>query len=128
MLDSSGGVTLAAAQATYAPDAAIEVVLVNGLAVSLYTTDHQTSCTIISLRRQTPDGWESVGECRMMRASRLIEVAAGATVRVALAPGAGMLRATPWPPGTYRAALRYTLTPQGAGDALTLESVAFVVA
>ncbi|HEX9037001.1 MAG TPA: hypothetical protein VF808_08435 [Ktedonobacterales bacterium] len=115
-------------RARYAPTEPVEVTLVNGSTASLYTSDHQTCCSIISLRLWTGNVWTPVGNCMMMTASRIIEIAPGATMRVTLTPGAGMLRALPWPAGTYRAILRYTLAPGGPGDALTLESAEFVVA
>ena len=127
MSSPAPAMTLATDRATYAPSDAIMVTLINSGPASLYVPDHQTCCTIISLRLQTAHGWQPVGDCKMMTASRIIEVAAGATVRVELKPGAGMMRATPWPPGVYHVALRYTLTPQG-GDAQTLESAEFTVA
>ena len=111
----------------YAPTDTVIVTLVNNSAASVYTTDHQTSCSIISLRLRTADGWRQVGNCMMMAASRLIEVHAGETMRVTLAPGDGSLPA-PWPAETYRATLRYTPAPHGPGDALTLESADFTVA
>jgi hypothetical protein len=112
----------------YAPADAISVTLVNGSAASIYTTDHQTSCSIFSLLLWMGNGWSPVGNCMMMTASRLIEVHPGETVRATLAPGGGSLRPTPWAAGTYRATLRYTLTPHGPGDAQTLASADFTVA
>jgi hypothetical protein len=121
-------ILVTAERTAYTPTDSIIISVVNNHGASVFTTDHQTCCTIIGLRLQTADGWIPVGNCMMMIASRIVEIHAGATMRVTLAPGAGMLRAKPWPPGTYRAALRYTLSPHGAEESRTLESAEFVVA
>lgn len=115
-------------RASYAPADAVAVTLVNNSAASIYTTDHQTSCSIFSLLLWMGNSWLPVGRCMMMTASRIIEVHPGETVRATLAPGGGSLRPIPWAAGTYRVTLRYTLTPRGPGDAHTLESADFTVA
>lgn len=120
-------VTLATDLGSYTPSQPITVTLVNGHTASLFTTDHQTGCSIITLRQETESGRRDVGGCMMGRATRIIEIPAGETVVVTLTPGAGVLRPTPWPMGTYRALVRYALSRETLGDSLAVESASFVV-
>jgi hypothetical protein len=122
----SPAVTLATDRASYTPSDSITVTLANGHSASVFTTDHHTGCSIITLRRKADGGWRDVGRCRMGIATRIIEVSAGETRVVTLAPGAGELRPMPWPAGTYRALVQYALSREMLGD-LTVESADFVV-
>ena len=120
-------VTLTTDRASYTPSDVITVTLVNGHSASVFTTDHHTGCSIITLRRETDGGWRDVGRCMMGIATRIIEVPTGETIVVTLRPGAGELRPTPWPVGTYRALVHYALTRETLGDSLSVESASFVV-
>lgn len=122
------GVTLAVARPTYSRSSTITVTLTNGSAGAIYAYDHQTSCTILSLQRQASSGWQTVGECALGVLTRQIEIRAGETMKIALAPGAGTIRAAPWPAGTYRAILRYTLDGKATGAGNTVTTSDFTVA
>lgn len=122
------GVTLTVAQATYARSSTIIVTLTNGGASPIFAYDHQTSCTILSLQRQTSGGWQTVGECALGVLTRQVEIHAGETMKIALAPGAGTIRAAPWPAGTYRAVLRYTLDGKAASAGVTVTATDFTIA
>jgi hypothetical protein len=119
-------VTLTTDRVAYTPSDAITVTLVNGHSASVFTTDHHTGCSIITLRQQAGSGWRDVGGCRMGIATRIVEIPAGETKVVTLPPGAGELRPMPWPVGTYRAQVRYGLSRETLGD-LAVESADFVV-
>ena len=122
------GVTLTVAHASYSRSATITVTLINGGASPIFAYDHQTSCTILSLRRQTSSGWQTVGECALGVLTHQIEIHAGETMKIALAPGAGTIRAAPWPAGTYRALLHYTLDGQATSASNTVTTSEFTVA
>ena len=49
-------------------------------------------------------------------------------MRIMLAPGAGEFRATPWPTGTYRAVLQYTLDEQAAAADTIVATADFTIA
>ena len=105
-------VTLSADHTAYTPSSTINVTLINHRSTSIFTFDHQTSCTILTLQRQTTNGWVATGGCALGRMTQRVEIKAGATMQIALAPGAGQIHATPWPAGTYRVILNYALQSQ----------------
>lgn len=105
----TSAVTLVNDHSSYTPSSAITVAVTNHRATSIFTFDHQTSCTILTLERQTTSGWEATGGCAMGRPTKRVEIKAGETMQILLAPDAGQIHATPWPTGTYRVVLRYTL-------------------
>lgn len=112
-------VTLRTDQTAYKASSTIIVTLTNHRSTSIFAFDHQTSCTILNLQRQTASGWENTGGCALGRVTQRIEIKAGATMKITLAPDAGQIRATPWPAGTYHAVLRYFLPGQDMGAAGT---------
>lgn len=122
------GVILTVARSTYTRSSTITVTLTNGSAAAIYAYDHQTSCTILSLQRLVSSGWQTVGECALGVLTRQVEIHAGETMKISLAPGAGTIRAAPWPAGTYRAILRYTLNGQATDVGNTVTTDDFTVA
>jgi hypothetical protein len=105
-------ITLTTDHASYTTSATIIVTLINGRSASIFTFDHQTSCTILTLQRQTASGWQPVGGCAQGRMTVQVEVKAGANMKITLAPSAGQIHPAPWPAGTYRAVLNYSLQRQ----------------
>ena len=124
----TGSVVLTVASAKYTRSSTIIVTLTNRGSGSIFAYDHQTSCTILSLQRQTSGGGQTVGACALGILTRQIEIRAGETMKIALAPGAGTIRAAPWPAGTYHAVLRYTLRAQATSPAATVTTGDFTVA
>jgi hypothetical protein len=108
----ANAVSLSSDHTSYASSSTITVTLSNTLATSIRATDHQTSCSIVTLQRQTSSGWTNVGGCALMIATRIVEINAGETRKIALAPGAGQIHATAWAAGTYRVVLHYALPGQ----------------
>ncbi len=124
----TSSVVLTVASATYTRSSTIIVTLTNRGSGSIFAYDHQTSCTILSLQRQTSGGGQTVGACALGILTRQIEIRAGETMKIALAPGAGTIRAAPWPAGTYHAVLRYTLRAQATSPGATVTTGDFTVA
>jgi hypothetical protein len=108
-------VTLTTDRSSYSPSSAIKVTLINHRSTSIFAYDHQTSCTILSLQRQTNGGWQVTGGCALGRVTQQIEIKAGETMQITLAPEMGQIHATPWPTGTYRIALQYGVPGQDIG-------------
>ena len=122
-------VALTPDHSTYTASSTIVVTVTNNRDTSIFTFDHQTSCTILVLQRQDASGWKNVGGCAMGIATRRVEIKAGETMKIALAPGAGQIHATPWAAGTYRATVHYTLPGQDVGAAgVTVATPTFTVA
>jgi len=108
----SDAITLTTDHASYSTSATIIVTLINGRSTSIFTFDHQTSCTILTLQRQTASGWQPVGGCAQGRMTVQVEIQAGANMKITLSPTAGQIHPAPWPAGTYRAVLNYSLQKQ----------------
>ena len=108
----TNAITLTTDHASYTTSGAIIVTLINGRSTSIFTFDHQTSCTILTLQRQTASGWQPVGGCAQGRMTVQVEIKAGANMKITLAPSAGQIHPAPWPAGTYRAVLNYSLQKQ----------------
>src|SRR5689334_21188739 len=53
----AGAIALSTDRASYTTSGNIIVTLINGRATSIFAFDHQTSCTILTLQRQTASGW-----------------------------------------------------------------------
>jgi hypothetical protein len=126
-LPPTDAVTLSSDSRSYTPSSTITVTLTNHRSTSIFTFDHQTSCTIIALQQQTDTGWKIAGECLLGSATRLVEIKAGETMKIALAPSTGTIRATPWPAGTYRAALQYALSGQDMGAGTVAATPTFTI-
>ncbi|MGE5333974.1 MAG: hypothetical protein ACM3N4_04675 [Nitrososphaerota archaeon] len=121
-------VTLSHDQPTYTPSSTITVTLINHRSTSIFAYDHQTSCTILTLQRQTATGWENTGGCALGRLTQRIEIKAGATMKIALAPAAGQIHVTPWPVGTYRVMLTYALPGQDMEAGTRVTTPTFAIA
>ncbi len=100
-----GQVTVAVDKTHYAPTDTITVTILNGLATTISTTDHQTNCTVVTLERLVNGAWQPVGACRLMTPTRVVPISPGTTVQ--------QLGSTAWPAGTYRVAFRYFTEPDG---------------
>ena len=120
-------VTLTTDRTSYTTSATIIVTLSNHRSTSVFAFDHQTSCTILTLQRQTASGWQAVGGCSLGRMTQQIEVKAGETMKITIAPDAGQIHPMPWPAGTYRAVLNYALQKQNMAARTMATSATFTV-
>lgn len=120
-------ITLTTDHGSYTTSATIIVTLINHRSTSIFTFDHQTSCTILTLQRQTSSGWQAVGGCAQGRMTVQIEIQAGANMKLTLAPTAGQIHPTPWPAGTYRAVLSYSLQKQEMAMGNTATTPTFAI-
>ena len=92
-------ITLTTDHASYTTSSTIIVTLINGRSTSIFTFDHQTSCTILTLQRQTTTGWQPRRWlCAGAYDRAASEVKAGATMKITLAPGAGQMHRHPGQP------------------------------
>lgn len=109
-----GQVTVTLDKAAYAPTDPITVYVNNGLAATIDAADHQTACTIITMQQSFDGGWRTVGACRLMTPTRLVQIAAHTTAIVRLGGDPGQLAGSPWPAGTYRIQFSYNVPPSGS--------------
>jgi hypothetical protein len=63
----------------------------------------------------------------MGRMTMHVEIKAGATMKISLAPSAGQIHPTPWPAGTYRAVLGYSLQQQEMATSATVTTPIFTI-
>ena len=76
----------------------------------IHFSDHLTECTVVVLQvqLQSPAGsatWQAIAPCRLETPTRLLSLAQGQTLTIALLPPGGQ-----WTPGLYRALLTYFTT------------------
>jgi hypothetical protein len=103
---TSGEVTLSLDKQHYTASDAITVTITNGLATSIWVTDHQTNCTVVTVERQQDGHWQAVAPCLLMIATRMISLAPASLTPVRLLhAGTGLQNV--WPAGTYRVKLSY---------------------
>jgi hypothetical protein len=104
-----GLVTATLDHTSYRTCSAIRVTVANGLSSSISTSDHQTSCTILTLQQLVNGTWQPVGRCMLMIVTRMYTIRSGTAVAQTLVPGYGSMQShsTGWSPGTYRIAFQY---------------------
>lgn len=110
----AGAVMLVLDKTRYASNETVTVTIVNGLAKNIYTTDHQSDCTMLMLEWQSPTGWVMVGRCRTMVLSRMYMLKPGSATRQQLVPAfsiPGTSTPEQWRPGTYRVTFFYHSAP-----------------
>jgi hypothetical protein len=69
------------------------VTVANGLAHSISTTDHRSSCSIVQLEQSVNGGWQAVDQCRSQMPTQVIDIAADSAVvqKIGL-PAVGLYR------------------------------------
>lgn len=117
-------VTMTTDKTSYVPGDAIVVTITNGLTTSILVPDHQTNCSIVSLELSVGGSWQRQNPCKLMSATRLIEIRASQVSTQQLTPSSSE-GASGWPAGTYRVALEYRLTP--TGDSTSVPAVTITV-
>jgi hypothetical protein len=101
----------------------------NGLNQSIYTTDHHSDCTVVTLQRQVGADWQPVAACLLATPTRSVEIASMQASFVQLAPGASGTQERGWMAGTYRIAFGYhTGQLVGATPDTLVYSPAFTIA
>src|SRR5258708_29518546 len=81
---TSGAVTVAVGDASYAAKGTVQVTITNGSAAPIYFADHNTSCTVIELQRQAGGGWSTAQPCERATAPRRQSPGAGKSPNVSL--------------------------------------------
>lgn len=122
-----GPVTVTTDKQRYGSKDTIAVTITNGSSSTIVAPDHQSNCTIVTLEWWSGANWQPQNPCRLMTPTRLIPIAAGATMAQQLQPQGG----TPpsWPTGAYRLAFTYYVGTVGShsGSPTTIYSATFTV-
>ena len=109
-----GQVTLTLDKSHYATNETIKVTILNGLSKTIYTTDHQTSCTMLQLQIQVNGNWLPYGRCYSMRPTRIVQLSPGSQTLQLLPPSSNTPKpaaSVSWPAGTYRVVFVYNMGP-----------------
>jgi hypothetical protein len=116
-----GEVRVVVESGQYGPCDTIYVWAGNGLGQSIYTADHQSDCTIVTLQRQMAGGWQPVAQCQLAIATRTVEIPPVQSDFVQFLPGTAGGQSSAWPVGTYRVAFSYYL----GATATTMNTVVY---
>jgi hypothetical protein len=100
-----GSVVVATSAVSYSARATVVVIVSNIGAQTIYAENHRTDCSEIELERSVAGAWTPVRACAVLTATVVRPIDAGQSLSIQL-PGTP----TDWPPGTYRAAIRYGAT------------------
>jgi hypothetical protein len=106
-----GAVRLVLRQTHFKPGDIVTVNIENGLARTISTTDHHSSCTLIQLEKLVNGSWQSSGTCHLMTPTRVVDLAAGSVT-----PQKVGLPTEKDAAGTYRMMLMYGVSGQSAGS------------
>ncbi|MBF6590064.1 MAG: hypothetical protein IVW57_05960 [Ktedonobacterales bacterium] len=112
-----GQVTLVTSKSRYQASETVSVTIANGLSSGILAADHQSDCTVVVVEYLNGQTWQPQKLCQLKSATRLIPIAAGATLTQQIQPP-GKPGALAWPTGTYRVALGYRSNPSGSDTPL----------
>ncbi|MFI5273488.1 MAG: hypothetical protein ACHQ4H_10700 [Ktedonobacterales bacterium] len=122
-----GQVTIVADNSHYTTSGTAILTISNGLIQTIWSADHQTNCTVLTLERQSGASWQPVGPCLSMRVTRMLPFVSNSQTQVKFAGIQGVT--TSWPAGTYRARFTYSKSDSIATSGIvTIYSASFTVA
>jgi hypothetical protein len=104
---TSGSVTLTLDQQRYTADSLIIVTIHNGTQHAIWAMDHQTSCTVLVLERQSQGSWYRVGQCALATPTRPVSIQPGGSLVQRISSYQEMNTGAGWQTGSYRATLTY---------------------
>jgi hypothetical protein len=119
--DTSGKITLRLNKQHYALNESVTVTITNGLSSEINAIDHLTNCSVVTLERLSDGKWQPLGICVLRTATRLVPIAAGASLNQTLAPTSRSSgNSNTWVQGTYHIVFSY-------GNDTSITSVAKVI-
>lgn len=126
-----GQVKLVLNKTQYAPDEVVTVSILNGLTSNIYTTNHQSACSILLIEWQSNTGWVTIGRCLVETPTGEVLLRAGSTTTLQFKPLSATPRPTStdlWRTGTYRVTLFYHPAPdESSVQGLHAQSVEFTI-
>jgi hypothetical protein len=107
----------------------IAATIQNGLATSIWATDHHSGCGLLTLEYLTGGAWRAVGQCSQPRPVKVVEISAGADTPQSIGFSQNMDMGAGWSAGTYRLSLSYapSQSQANASGAITVHSDSFAV-
>ena len=126
-----GQVKLVLNKAQYAPGEVVTVSILNGLSSNIYTTNHQSECSILQIEWRSSTGWVTIGRCLAEFVTGPVMLKAGGITTLSFMPVSGTNRSSSnsaWRTGTYRVTLYYHLAPdESSVQGLHAQSIEFTV-
>jgi len=104
-----GQVIVTLTKARFAPEEPLLATIHNGLKTSLWTTDHRSGCSLLSLERLTSGTWNMIGQCTQARPTKVIEIPAGSAPVQYIGYPQEMDLGAGWAAGTYQMTLTYAV-------------------
>jgi hypothetical protein len=125
---TSGPIRIITDHTQYAPTDAITVTITNTNPTSIYTLDHQASCSVFTLEREVNSAWQlvvDVARCVQGRPTTVVELKTNSTQTYHIFAGALRQGDARFAPGGYRLKLNYATAPVTAAGqgALSNETV-----
>jgi len=102
-----GVVTISLDKSRYHAGELALVTVTNGLAQSISTTDHKSSCSIVQLEQKVNGSWQAVDPCHLQTPTLVVEIAKGSVTEVKIG--------IPNTPANYRVTLSYMGGDEGIG-------------
>lgn len=99
-------VVLEVGAASYSPGSVVSILIKNQGQQPIFFADHRTNCTVLLVERLVGSSWQALAPCRLMIATRVHSLQAGATLEVKLSTS------NQWPAGRYHARLDYGIGSQ----------------
>jgi hypothetical protein len=126
---AAGGVQIILARERFGLQEHIVATIQNGLTTSIWTTDHHSDCSLLTLEYLSGGAWHAVGQCSQPRSVKVVEIAAGADTPQSIGYSQNMDMGSGWSAGTYRLSLSYALNQNQASTsgATTVHSDSFAV-
>src|SRR2546423_6287785 len=132
---SDGRVTVSTDRTTYGPSATVTVTIANGLGSEIWSLNHQTDCSIVTVLRSTGSAWVPVGPCLLAMATFPVATGPGRLRVVSLTPAVmsrtgnpGQLPGeTTWALGRYRVVFAYTVGAEPFGGTPATVTATFAV-
>jgi hypothetical protein len=122
-----GQVAVVVESGTYGPASTLPVWAGNGLSQCVYTADHQSDCSVVTLELRVNGEWRPLLRCLRASPTRILAIAPLRADFVTLAPAATGTASGMWTAGTYRVAFTYWLSADGTGPAVEVDSAPFTI-
>ncbi|HEY7778845.1 MAG TPA: hypothetical protein VIC85_01415 [Ktedonobacterales bacterium] len=122
-----GQVAVVVESGTYGRASSIPVWAGNGLSQCIYTMDHQSDCSVVTLELRVNGEWRPQARCLLASPTRILGIAPLRADFVMLTPAATGAASGMWTAGTYRVAFTYRPSADGSSQPVEVDSDPFVI-
>jgi hypothetical protein len=104
----------------FTSDEPLAATIQNGLTTAIWSTDHHSDCSLLTLEYFTGEAWHAVNQCAQPRPMKVVALPAGASAPQSIGYSQNMDMGAGWAAGTYRLSLSYALNQNQVGLSGTL--------